>query len=116
MSINESFAQNITGKTISFQFQPYGGGTGKITKATPRLIEGVKDFCSLRGNVYSTYEVFDLEIEMDSGSWTGALWGGVAVQGTTRDLAGKTETLNSVRYGELRDAVVNGKTIIKVAA
>lgn len=116
MSINENFVQNITGKIISFEFQPYGGGTGKITKVTPRLIEGVKGFCPLRGNVYSTYEVYDLEIEMDSGSWTGALWGGMAVQGTTRDLAGKTETLNSVRYGELWDAVNKGKTVIKIAA
>ena len=115
MSINEHFAKNMTGKTISYEFQPYERATGNIVKCTPRMIENVSDFCPRRGRVYSSYEVFDLEIEIESGSRTGALWGGVAVQGTTRDLAGTTQRLTSCRYGELLDAVKNGEKIIKVA-
>jgi hypothetical protein len=108
---NEAFIPNMTGKTVSFDVQPYERGTGTITKITGREIK-TREFCPRRGRIDVTYECFDLEVEVETGSKTGALLSGVPVSGTVKDTAGKLAFITGVGYGQLRDAVVDGKTIV----
>lgn len=109
-SRNEYFAENMTGKTISFNVQPYRHGKAVITKITPRVVK-VSEFEPRRGRVLVEYEVFDLELDMLEGKETRSLIGGVP-QGW-HDLAGKTETLTGITFSQLWEAAEKGVTIIQ---
>ncbi|WLJ71080.1 hypothetical protein [Sphingomonas phage Kimi] len=111
MSINGHFAQNMTGKTVKFDVQPYERGTGVIKNMIERSIR-VKDFCPRRGTVMVEYVTYDLEIEVVEGSKTGALYGGVPVKGTVKDAAGSMTFISGVNYGDIYRAVEKGETII----
>lgn len=112
MARNEHFIPNMTGKRVRFDVQPYERGVGTIVKITGREIK-TTDFCPRRGRIDVTYECFDLEIEVEEGSKTGALYGGVPVRGTVHDTSGKLAFVAGVNYGELARAVNNGETIVK---
>lgn len=111
-SFNEHFIENMTGKTISFDVQPYERGTGKIAKMTPRMVEHV-EYLPRRGKAIVKYEVYDIEVEVEAGSKTGALWGGVPVNGTVKDTAGKVAFVTGCTYDDIRLAATEGKTIVQ---
>ena len=111
MALNEAFASNMTGKTVSFDVQPYERGTGIIRKLTERRVKTTK-FCPHNGRMIVEYDCFDLEVEVTEGSSTGALWGGVPVNGTVKDKAGETAFITGVTYGQIYNAVTNGQTIV----
>jgi hypothetical protein len=111
MSINEHFANNMTGKTVKFDVQPYERGTGVIKNIIERPIR-VKDFCPNRGGIMVDYMTFDLEIEVSEGSKTGALYGGVPVRGTIKDIVGTMTFISGVSYGQIYRAVDKGETIV----
>ena len=111
-SMNECFADNMLGKTVKFDVQPYSHGQGVLSKVTPRRIIVSNKFMLPYGQVVLTYEVFDLEVTVTSGTSVGALSAGVPVPGTIRKTDGKVEHLIGVSYEKLYDAVNRGFTII----
>lgn len=111
-SFNEHFIENMIGKTISFDVQPYEHGTGVIQSMKPRMIKTNK-FDRHYGNTNVEYEVFDINVLLEQGTKIGALYCGVPVQGSVKDTAGKTSTINGVTYGEVCDAVQKGRCIIQ---
>lgn len=110
-SMNESFADNMVGKTVKYDVQPYYRGEGVLTKVTPRIIK-TSQYMLPYGRVEMTYECFDCEILVSAGSSTGALLAGVPLPGTIHDTKGKTETLIGVGYNQLWQAVDKGQTIV----
>lgn len=110
-SFNDHFIENMTGKEVIFDVQPYEHGNGIITKMTPRMIKG-REFCPHRGQMNIEYEVFDITIGVSEGRRVGALWGGVAVQGTIHDQAGKITHISGVTRGQIYQAVEKGQTIV----
>ncbi len=111
MPLNEHFAKNMTGKTVSFDVQPYERGTGVIRSITERRIK-TTDYCPRRGKMIVEYDTFDLDIEVTEGSATGALWGGVAVAGTVKDKVGQMTHIMGVNRGQIYAAVEKGETIV----
>lgn len=109
-SLNEYFAENMTGKEIAFSVQPYRNGKGTITEVKPRIVK-TREFTMPRGTCNVEYEVFDLTVTVSEGSEIGAFWGGVPVS-KPRDLAGQKTTLSGVTYGELSRAVKDKQPII----
>jgi hypothetical protein len=109
--LSEHFAHNIFGKTVSYDIQPYEHGTGTIVGIKTREIK-IKTWVPGYGTSWVTYEVFDLELELTSGSHQGAFWGGVAV-GKSRDLAGTRRFVNGVRRPQLGEAVFDNRTIVQ---
>ena len=110
-SMNEYFAENMMGKTIRYDVQPYSRGTGVIKSIGVRRIKTSR-WQMPYGRTNVEYEVFDLTVDVVEGSSTGALSAGVPVPGTVRDTAGKTESLTGVGYETLHDAVHKGTTIV----
>lgn len=111
--MNEAFAENMTGKTVSFDVQPYEHGRGTITKVTPRQVKA-REFSAENGTKFVTYECFDLEIAVDEGSHTGALLCGVPVRDTVKSTAGQVRTVIGVSYGQLYRAVEKCELIVRV--
>lgn len=112
MSLNEAFSTNVLGKQIAYDIQPYERAKGVIVGCTPRRIKGVKQHCPINGTMLVDYECFDLEVEVEEGSATGALWGGVPVSGTTKGIEGQKRSVTGVSYGQLRRAAFEGDTIV----
>lgn len=112
MSINEAFIPNMTGKTVAFDVQPYRSGRGTIKTMTPRLVKHT-EFVAGRGRQRVEYEVYDLEIAVETGCEVGALVCGVPVRDTMRSLGGQTTTLIGITYGEIYEAVEKNRTIVK---
>lgn len=111
-SFNDHLIENTVGKTISFDVQPYEGGTGEIVKMTPRMVKHT-DRCPRRGKMIVEYEVYDLEIRVATGRKVGALWGGVAVPGTIHDTAGQIARVDGVTSGQIYEATAKGRPIIQ---
>lgn len=111
-SMNGHFIENMTGKTVSFDVQPYERGTGKIVKMTPRIIKG-REHLPGRGTCLVEYEVYDIEVDVAEGRKVGALWGGVAVSGTVHDTTGKTAHITGCSYGDIYQAAEKGRPIIQ---
>lgn len=111
-SLNGHFIENMTGKVISFDVQPYERGTGKIVKMTPRIIK-VREHLPRRGTCLVEYEVYDIVVEVTEGRKVGALWGGVAVAGTVHDTAGKTAHISGCSHGDIYEATEKGRTIVQ---
>ncbi len=101
--MNEAFSTNVIGCEVSFQVQPYTSAKGKIVSCTPRTVKGVKGFDSNLGTTFTTYEVFDIVVDCESGHHQGAFWGGMPV-GKGKDMAGERYTVTGVRFGQLSDA------------
>ena len=111
-SMNGHFIENMTGKVISFDVQPYERGTGRIVKMTPRIIK-TREHIPGRGTCLVEYEVFDIAVEVSEGRSVGALYGGVPLATTVRDTAGKTTHISGCSYGDIYHAVENGRTVVQ---
>jgi hypothetical protein len=111
--LNESFAHNMTGKTVKFDMQPYARGTMVLTNIVERAVTVEKEFHPERGGMRVTYNVFDIEGDVIEGTETGALICGVPVPGSTRKLS--TYRMIGVTRGQLYRACFEDATIIKVA-
>ena len=110
-SMNEYFAENMLGKIVKYDVQPYRRGTGTIKSIGVRRIK-TKQHILPYGRVNIEYEVFDLILDVIDGSSTGALSAGVPVPGTIRSTTGKTESVTGVGYSDLYEATHNGRTIV----
>lgn len=109
-SFNGHFIENMTGKTVSFDVQPYEGGTGTIESMTPRMIDTV-EYLPGRGKCAIRYECYDLAIRVTEGSKNGAFYCGVPVS-KAKDTAGQLAYISGIRYGQIERAVNHGETII----
>jgi hypothetical protein len=110
-SLNDHFIENMIGKTLKFDMQPYERGVGTIKSMTPRIVKD-KKFDSHYGYMLVEYEVYDVVISIDQGSSTGALLSCVPVRGTTRDTAG-SEAHISATYGEINNAIQFDRVLIQ---
>lgn len=113
MARNGHFIQNMIGKTVSFDVQPYRHGKGTIAAIKAREVT-VTRFQAPNGQTTMTYDVFDVTIDCEEGRSVGALWGGVPVQGTVRTMAGTQTQIVGVSYFDLYDAAEKGKIIVQV--
>lgn len=111
--LSEHFCENMTGKTVEFDCQPYMNGKGTITKIDIRMVENVKVRDPERGTMLVKYEVYDLEIACSEGTYVGARNAGVPSPSSIRDIAGTTERVTGVSYRQLYEACINGKTIVQ---
>lgn len=105
MSLNESFAKNIIGRTVKFDIQPSARGTGIIKNAVERPIR-IKEFCENRGNIIVDYLVYDIEVEVAQGSQTGALYGGATVMDSVKSTSGTTTTITGITYGAINSGEI----------
>ena len=112
MPLNEAFAKNMIGKTIKFDTQPYRRGTMKITKITERRVGPIEEFESRRGTIIVSYDVFDIEGTVLSGTEVAGLVCGVPIS-PPEPMDGNTCTLIGVDRGQLYSAVVEGTTIVQ---
>jgi hypothetical protein len=110
-SMNEYFAENMMGKTVKYDVQPYSRGTGTIKSIGVRRIKA-SQWLMPYGRTNVEYEVFDLTLDVIEGSSTGALSAGVPVPGTVHSTNGKTESVTGVTYSDLYEAAEKGKTIV----
>src|SRR5687768_16646784 len=110
--MNEAFATNMTGKEVSYDVQPYYRGRMLITKITPRTVKNVSGFDAEKGRTYTTYECFDVEGTVISGSETPALIGGVPISHKKTD--GQQVVVTGCSFGQVYRAVEKGETIVKV--
>lgn len=107
--LNEAFVDNIIGKEIAFDIQPYTRGRGKIVAVAVRPFAH-QERHALYGNVTIQGEVYDLEVEMTEGSHNGAFSCGVALS-PAKDISGQIERITGLSYEELRHGIT-GKTIV----
>lgn len=107
---NEYFADNMIGKVVKFDVQPYNRGTMKLTSVRERDIT-VTEFNMERGQQTVTYSTFDIEGEVIEGSATGALWGGRPVSSKAM-VCGSTFSITGVSRGQIYRAVEKGETIV----
>lgn len=112
MSLNEAFPKNMIGKSVKFDVQPYERGEGKIVECVPRRIKGVKMQDPTHGTMIVEYDVYDIRVEIEEGSETGALWGGVPVATTVRETKGKVSSVTGVTKRQLQSATAYGETIV----
>lgn len=111
--MNEAFCDNMMGKRVSFDVQPYYCGSGTIQSIKPRRVK-VTEFLPDRGRTVMEYECFDVSIAVDEGTSVGALSCGVPMQGTVRDMAGTSLPISGLSYGQVYRAVEKGQTIVQV--